>query len=403
MELLSPAGNMQKLKTAFLYGADAVYLAGKTFGMRAAADNFSLAEIEEACGFARSSGKKVYLTVNVFAKEFEIAGLNEYLREIRALGALPDALICSDLGVVMLAREILPDVKIHISTQANTQNHLTCKAWEKLGASRIILARELSIKTIKEIRENISPALELEAFVHGAMCVAYSGRCLLSNYLTGRDANSGNCTQPCRWEYHVTENKHQNSPISVEEDERGTTLFSSRDLCMIDNICDLAGSGLNSLKIEGRMKPAFYVAAVTNAYRLALDAYFADPAGYVPDASLRTEVESVSHREYDTGYFFAPPSEKANICENPGYIKGKTYFGICVDYEENSGFSVFEQKNKIVKNTVVEILSPGKVSEAFTADILLDSNNEPIEAAPHPAMLFKVKCRAKPGDMLRSA
>ena len=404
-EILSPAGNFEKLKSAFLFGADAVYFAGKNFGMRAAADNFTLDEIENACIYAHSLNKKLYLTVNTILRDGEIPEFKQYLRDIKSLQEKPDAMICADIGAATLIKDMLGEVDIHISTQANTQNHLACLAWANLGAKRIILARELSLDDIKLIRENLPDSVELECFVHGSMCVSYSGRCLLSNYYVSRDANRGMCTQPCRWKYYVVEEKRLDVPLEIQEDMSGTYLFSSKDLCMIDYIDDLVLSGISAFKIEGRMKSAYYTASITNAYRIALDKFYEDPDNYIFDKQLRTEVESVSHREYDTGYFYGRPNLEAKICENPEYIREKAYLGICVGYEEESGLAVFEQRNKAVLNQKAQILSPSCIGRDITIDNLCDAENNPIESAPHPFMIFKIKTDipVKKGDILRGA
>lgn len=404
-EILSPAGNFEKLKSAFLFGADAVYFAGKSFGMRAAADNFTLEEIENACAYAHSINKKLYLTVNTVPNDTELPELKRYFSDIKALDEKPDAFICADIGVVMLVREMFPDIDAHISTQANTQNHLACLAWAKLGAKRIILSRELSLEDIRLIRENLPESIEIECFVHGSMCVSYSGRCLLSNYLVSRDANRGMCTQPCRWKYYVIEEKRPDTPIEIVEDTTGTFLFSSKDLCMIDHVDELVLSGINSFKIEGRMKSAYYTASVTNAYRIALDRFYESPSEYSPDSALRTEVESVSHREYDTGYFFDKPHLDAKICGTNEYIREKAYLGICVGYDEEIGCAVFEQRNKAVLHQKAQILSPSHTGIDLTIDYMFDAANNPIESAPHPFMVFKIKTdiHAKKGDILRGA
>ena len=404
-EILSPAGNFEKLKSAFLFGADAVYFAGKNFGMRASADNFTLDEIENACIYAHNLNKKLYLTVNTVLKDCEIPDFKQYLSDIKSLREKPDALICTDIGVVTLVKNTLTDIDMHISTQANTQNHLACLAWAGLGAKRIILSRELSFDDIKLIRENLPDSVEIECFVHGSMCVSYSGRCLLSNYYVSRDANRGMCTQPCRWKYYVVEEKRLDVPLEIQEDMTGTYLFSSKDLCMIDHIDDLVLSGINAFKIEGRMKSAYYTASITNAYRIALDKFYESPDSYVNDERLRTEVESVSHREYDTGYFYGKPNLEAKICDNPEYIREKAYLGICIGYEEENNFAVFEQRNKAVLNQKAQILSPSCIGVDIVIDNLYDAENNPIESAPHPLMIFKIKTdiQVKKGDILRGS
>ncbi|MBQ8333897.1 MAG: U32 family peptidase, partial [Clostridia bacterium] len=317
-ELLSPAGNYEKMKAAVNYGADAVYLAGKNFGMRAASTNFGKEELIAAVYYCHKHGVKLYVTVNVMPHTHEYEELRDYIRFLDAIRV--DAVIVSDIGVVMTVREVAPKMEIHISTQASAVSAQACIAWHKLGASRIVLARELTLADIREIRANIPETLELEAFVHGAMCIAYSGRCLLSNYFTGRDANHGACAQSCRWKYSPTamDLAEANRPdipsvAAAEQDENGETFFmSSRDMCMLEHIPELEESGISSYKIEGRVKSAYYTAVVTNTYRLAIDAYRRDPANYKLDPAWTNELSGVSHREYSTGFFFTPPHEDAN-------------------------------------------------------------------------------------------
>ena len=420
-EILSPAGNFEKLKSALLFGADAVYFSGKNFGMRAAADNFTLEEIEKACIYTHERGKKLYLTVNTVPRGGDIGELKIYLSEIKNLDAQPDALICADIGVASLVKKIMPGVDIHISTQANVQNHLSCLAWAEFGVKRIILSRELTFGDIKIIKENVGDKIELECFVHGSMCVAYSGRCLLSNYYASRDANKGACTQPCRWKYnlYVSEEKRPGEYLEIAEDDTGTFLFSSKDLRMIEHMEDLIMSGVNSFKIEGRMKSAYYAACITNAYRIALDNFYdLHKTDYDLTEKLISETESVSRREYGTGFFYTPPNSQtdAKICANPEYIREKTYFGTCVYYDGENSLAVFEQKNKIALNQKAQILSPSRFGDDIIISNLLDEDNQPIESAPHPAMIFKIKIdetiknanhiwrerEIKPGEILRS-
>ncbi len=418
-ELLSPAGNAEKMEAAIRYGADAVYLAGKRFGMRAASDNFTPEELGWAVQYCHQRGVKLYVTVNVMPHTEEYASLDDYLRYLAMLGV--DAVIVSDIGVVMRLREICPGLEIHISTQSSVVSAQACKAWYQLGAKRIVLARELTLADIKTIRANILDELELETFVHGAMCIAYSGRCLLSNYFTGRDANHGACAQSCRWCYTPSENRVKSlelaeanrpeTPVSVvaEEEPNGETFFmSSRDMCMIDHIPALEEAGISSYKIEGRVKSAYYTAVVTNAYRMALDAYRADPASYVTNPLWKRELESVSHREYDTGFFFTPPSESANTVTQLGYIREKAYLATALETVEKPGDDglydvTFIQRNKLVGDDPVEMISPGKVGQPFLALSLRNEAGEPIESAPHPGMIFKLKVPfpVKTGDILR--
>lgn len=399
VEILSPAGDFEKLKAAVAFGADAVYLAGNAFGMRSAAGNFTVAEIYEAVKYAHQRGVKVYVTVNTMPRTSEYARLAQYLKELSESGA--DALIISDLGVFMLAKEVAPNMTLHVSTQASVVSARTCTEWYKLGASRIILARELSFDEIKQIRGEIPKELELEAFVHGSMCVAYSGRCLLSNYLTGRDANRGACAQPCRWEYglyglrqlrgEIEEVKRKGERFELIEEDGETYTFSSRDLCMIDHIPELVKSGLSCLKIEGRMKSACYTATVTNAYKCALDRYYADPEGYVADPAWKIELESVCHRSYGTGFFFGETVDNSNICPEPGYIREQAALGIALSYDEKTGLAEFMQKNKFSAGETVELLVPGKSGISFVAEKIFDEEMNEIEAVPHPMMKFFVK------------
>ncbi len=397
-EILAPAGNPEKMRAAIAFGADAVYLAGNAFGMRSAAGNFTDGEIADAVRYAHERGVKVYITVNTMPRTGEYERLRKYLDFLGGTGA--DALIISDLGVFMLAKETVPDMPLHVSTQASVVSAATCNEWYKLGASRVILARELSLDEIREIRAGIPNELEIEAFVHGSMCVAYSGRCLLSNYLTGRDANRGACAQPCRWEYKLYENscligeieevKREGERFTVIEDAGESYTYSSRDLCMIDHIPELAESGLSSFKIEGRMKSACYVATVTNAYRMALDAYAADRSGYTFDPEWLNELESVCHRQYCTGFFFGAGTDNSNICALPGYIKEQTALATAVSYDENTGRALFLQKNKFSAGERVELLVPGRTGYSFAVPKIYGEGGEEISSVPHPQMKFSI-------------
>lgn len=406
-ELLAPAGNMEKLRAAVLYGADAVYLAGKAFGMRAAADNFTVPELREAIAFAHDRGVKAYLTVNVMPRGDEYADLRAYFEELKTCP--PDALIVADLGVLNLAKEMLPNVTLHISTQANAVSAATCRAYHTLGAKRVVLARELTMEEIRAIRRDTPDTLELEAFVHGSMCISYSGRCLLSNFFTGRDANRGMCTQPCRWqytirerEYELVETKRPEMPIPVREVDGETFLMSSRDTCMIEHIPALMESGIDSFKIEGRIKSAYYAAVVTNTYRMAIDAY--EKGNYAYDPRWMRELESVSHRPYHTGYYFDNATENANTTENTGYIKENAYLACVLEYDTETGVATMRQKNKFSLGDRVALLSPGSLGRPFTVMALTDADGEAIEAVPHPQMLFSmpVPFPVKPGDILRA-
>ena len=399
VELLSPAGSFEKLRAAVRFGADAVYLAGKDFGMRAGADCFDNDGLAEAVEYCRARQKRVYLTLNVMPHPAQYPALRAFLRDI---GDIPfDAFIIGDLGVLSLVRKLLPRRAVHVSTQASVVSAESANTWYDLGAKRVVLSRELTLDEIAAIRRDTPPELELEAFIHGAMCVSYSGRCLISNHLTGRDANLGACTQPCRWEYEIREKKHENSPLTLDAGCDGTFIFGSKDLCMIEHVPELMESGICSFKIEGRMKSAYYAAVTANAYRMAIDAYVRDPAGYRFDPAWLTELESVSHREYDTGFFFGKPIADPKLASTPGYVTPARYIGDCVGYKD--GVAAFTQKNKVCVGETVELLAPGRTGRAFTIERMTDENGAPIDSAPHPDMKFYVDIpfEAAPGDILR--
>lgn len=396
-EILSPAGNLEKLRFAIDYGADAVYCALDRFGMRRAADNFTPDELAQGLDYAHARGKRVYLTVNVMPHEPDFQTLKPFLQEVDALH--PDAYIVSDPGVLDCLQECADHPEIHLSTQASTVNAAACRFWYRQGVRRIVLARELSLEEIRQIRRNIPQDLELEAFVHGAMCVSYSGRCLLSNYLAGRDANGGACAQPCRWKYFLHEEKRPETVLSAEQDVYGTYLFSSRDLCMIEHLPDLCEAGLDSLKIEGRVKSAYYTAAITNAYRMALDDAW---TGKPFDPAYRLETESVSHREYGTGYFYASPMEEANIVSDNQYLKDRAFLAVVRAFDPKTGLARCTQYNKMTVGEEVNLLSPGTVGRNLRVGELFDCNGEPIPDTRHPRMEFQMRIdQAKPGDLLR--
>ncbi|MBR2612173.1 MAG: U32 family peptidase [Clostridia bacterium] len=404
-EILSPAGNFEKMKSAILYGADAVYLAGQIFGMRAAADNFSLEELAEAVAYAHERNVKVYLTVNTMPREYEYPALREYLLAIRNIPV--DALIVADIGVIMLVRELLPQMEIHISTQANAVSSADCNAWYALGAKRVVLARELTLDEIRQIRAGVPDDLELECFIHGSMCVSYSGRCLLSGHMIGRDANRGMCAQPCRWNYQVrsyeiVEEKRPELAMPIEEIAGETFIMSSKDTCTIAHLPELIEAGIQSFKIEGRMKSAYYTAVVTNTYKMAMDAYFSGNYEYNP-LWLR-ELESVSHREYHTGYYFTDSHEDANIASTTGYIREKSYLAVVEEYDIESGVATLTQRNKMCVGDAAEHLTPGKVGKHFTVGEMFDENDEPIDATRHPYMIFKMKMPfpVSKGDIIRA-
>ena len=417
-ELLSPAGNFEKLKAALLYGADAVYLAGQSFGMRSAADNFSVEELREAAEYTHARGKRLFLTLNTMPHGDEYAALREFLTEIKDIGI--DAFIVADLGVMATLSEIIPDAEIHVSTQASIVSPEAALAYVKMGAKRLVLARELTLTEIKAIRDRIPADIELEAFVHGSMCVSYSGRCMLSHMMTGRDANRGKCTQPCRWNYIIYEEKRPELPIPIEQTELGTFIMSSKDMCTIEHVPELIEAGINSFKIEGRMKSAYYTAVVTNAYRMAIDSYLADPEGYVYDPALLRELESVSHREYCTGYYLDKPIENAQMGTQTGYIRDKAYFATATEYDETeaaklaaSGIALenesgklfrFIQRNKVKIGDSAEMISPSKIGAPFTVTEIYLQNGETAESAPHPSMIFwsRVPFEVSEGDIMRA-
>lgn len=416
VELLSPAGNFEKMKAALLYGADAVYLAGNVFGMRSAADNFTNEEIFEAVKYAHERGKKVYLTVNTMPHEHEYSVLIEYLCNLKNCEI--DAMIVADLGVMATIKEILPEMEIHVSTQASIVSVAAAMAYVRLGAKRLVLARELTLGEIKKIRAGIPEEIELEAFIHGSMCVSYSGRCMLSHHITGRDANRGACAQPCRWNFTLYEEKRPDFPLPVEQNELGTFIMSSKDMCTIEHIPELIEAGISSFKIEGRMKSAYYTAVVSNAYRMAIDAYLRDGKDYRFNPLWLRELESVSHREYCTGFYFDYPMENAQLATTTGYIREKSYFATACEMSEgekniqeilnkNSSdgkFYLFMQKNKVKVGDSAEIISPNAVGRALTVTDLRDTDGEPIESAPHPFMHFfvKVPFEVSVGDILRA-
>ena len=400
-ELLIPASSLEVLMTAVNYGADAVYIGGEAFGLRAKAKNFSNEDMKQGIAFAHEHGVKVYVTANILAHNDDLAGAREYFAELQSMQ--PDALIISDPGMFMIAKEVWPEVEIHISTQANNTNYMTYDFWYRQGAKRVVSARELSLKEIKEIREHIPKDMEIESFVHGAMCISYSGRCLLSNYFTGRDANQGACTHPCRWKYAIVEETRPGEYMPVYENERGTFLFNSKDLCMIEHIPEMADAGIDSLKIEGRMKTALYVATVARTYRKALDDYFESEELYRKNMEwYREEISKCTYRQFTTGFYFGKPDENTQIYDNNTYIKEYTYLGI-VGAKKEPGYFSLEQKNKFSVGEMIEIMKPnGDNIEAQVLSIK-DEQRQEQESASHPKQQLYVKLSVKPEpyDILR--
>jgi len=400
-ELLAPAGNMEKLKVAFAYGADAVYIGGKRFGLRAFADNFTPEEIKEGIDFAHRIGKKVYVTMNIFARNEDFNGMEEYIRYLKRVGA--DAVILSDPGIIELVKKTEPDLEIHLSTQASTTNYHSALFWHKIGVKRIILARELSINEIRQIRDNTPESLELEAFVHGAMCMSYSGRCTISNYLTGRDANRGECTQPCRWRYYVVEEKRPGQFMPIEEDDRGTYLFNSRDLCMLEHIPELVKIGLSSLKIEGRMKSVYYIASVVSSYRKELDKYLNNPSEYRLDPKNMEELRKVSHRPYTTGFYFDKPTEKLTYYESSDYVRGYDFVAMLLENFEDKGLILVEQRNRFHKGDLLEIMQPEEDHIEYEVNEMYDEEMRLITSAPHPQqrIYLPFEGKLKPWSLFR--
>ncbi len=385
-ELLAPAGNMEKLKMALIYGADAVYLGGKAFGLRAYSNNFNEEEMAEAFAFAHQLNKKVYITVNIFAHNTDLETLPQYLEYLYNQGA--DGIIVSDLGVYRIARQVVPDLPIHVSTQANNTNWASALMWQELGVKRIVLARELSLREITEIHSKTS--LELEAFIHGAMCISYSGRCLLSNYFAGRDANRGECVQACRWKYYLVEETRPGQFWPVVEDDKGTYIFNSKDLCMLPYIPQLIQAGLSSLKIEGRMKSVHYVASVVNIYRQAIDRYFNDPEHYAVDEYWLEELEKISHRAYTSGFYFNKATEHDQIYTTTSYMQTHEFIGLVKSYNADNGTAIVEQRNNMKVGQEIEIVQPGV--QAFTQFItaMKDEDGNEIEVAPHPQQIISI-------------
>ena len=387
-ELLAPAGNLEKMKMAVLYGADAVYLGGKAFGLRAFGGNFTYEELKEAVEFAHVRGKKVYVTVNIFPHNSDMEKLPEYLRYLQEINV--DALLVADLGVFMLCRKLIPDMELHISTQANNTNWATVNAWKELGAKRVVLAREMSLKEIREIREKCD--VDLEMFMHGAMCISYSGRCLLSNYFTGRDSNRGSCAQSCRWKYALVEETRPGKYFPIEEDDRGTYIMNSKDMCLMPHIKDVIESGVDSLKIEGRMKSVHYAASVTKAYRLAIDSYFADPENFTVRKEWMDELEKVSHRAYTTGFYYHQPDADDQIYGKTSYDQTSDFVGLVRSYDPATGYAVVEQRNNMKVGQEIEVFQPtGPLYRQKITSMIDNETNEEISVAPHPQQIIRMK------------
>ena len=382
LELLIPASSLEVLKIAVIYGADAVYVGGEAFGLRAKAKNFTLEEMKEGIEFAHAHDCKVYVTANILAHNYDLDGARQYFKELKQIG--PDALIISDPGMFTIAKEELPDIDIHISTQANNTNYMTYQFWWKQGAKRVVSARELSLNEIKQIREHIPDEMEIETFMHGAMCISYSGRCLLSSFMAGRDANRGACTHPCRWKYSIVEESRPGEYMPVYENERGTYIFNSKDLCMIEHIPEMLNAGIDSFKIEGRMKTALYVATVARTYRLAIDEFIQDENLYKKRIPFyKSEISKCTYRQYTTGFFFGKPDENTQIYDTNTYIKEYTYLGI-VGEENAQGLYHIEQRNKFSVGETIEVMRPNGDNILVTVKRITDERGVDMESAPHP-------------------
>ena len=388
VELLIPASSLEVLKIAVIYGADAVYIGGEVFGLRAKAKNFSMEDMAEGIQFAHEHGVKVYVTANILAHNGDLEGVREYFTQLKEIK--PDALIISDPGIYTIAKEICPEIERHISTQANNTNYGRYQFWWNQGAKRVVSARELSLAEIKEIRANIPEEMEIESFIHGAMCISYSGRCLLSNYFTGRDANQGACTHPCRWKYAVVEEKRPGEYLPVYENERGTYIFNSKDLCMIEHIPELIEAGIDSFKIEGRMKTALYVATVARTYRKAIDDYLTSPEKYKENMDWYLEqISNCTYRQFTTGFFFGKPSEESQIYDNNTYIKEYTYLGIVGERNEEGLYQI-EQRNKFSVGEQIEVMKPDGRNIPVTVKRIVDEDGNEMESAPHPKQVLYI-------------
>jgi putative protease len=400
-ELLAPAGNFEKLRYALHYGADAVYCAGKKFGLRAKADNFDLAALAEAVEYVHERDKKIYVTLNMIPHNDDLEGLPEYVKDLKDLGI--DGVIVADPGVFSVVREVAPDLRISVSTQANNTNWRSVAFWHAQGAKRIVLARELGLKEIQEIREKVASDMEIEIFVHGAMCISYSGRCLLSHYMTGRNSNQGDCAHPCRWKYHLIEETRPDEAFSIEEDATGSFIFNSKDLCLIDEIPALMAAGVDSFKIEGRMKSLYYVATVVSAYRSAIDYTYDNPGVTQLDEGYYDELTKVSHRNYTKGFFNGKTTSEDQNYGTGSYTRHYDFVGLVLEYDKNTGMALIEQRNKVSIGDEIEIMIPGKGFIKQKIEMMTDKVGVVIESTPHPKMLYYLQMCApvKPMDIIR--
>ena len=404
-ELLIPASSLEVLKTAVRFGADAVYIGGEAFGLRAKAKNFSMEEMAEGIAFAHKYGVKVFVTANILAHNYDLDGARRYFEELANMKPdAPDALIISDPGMYSIAKEVCPQIERHISTQANNTNYLTYRFWWEQGAKRVVSARELSLREIAEIRKHIPEEMEIESFIHGAMCISYSGRCLLSNYFTGRDANKGACTHPCRWKYAVVEEKRPGEYLPVYENERGTYIFNSKDLCMIEYIPEMIEAGIDSFKIEGRMKTALYVATVARTYRKAIDDYLESEEKYRANMDwYRAEIAKCTYRQFTTGFYFGKTDENTQIYDNNTYVNEYIYLGIVEEIKKDTRMVRIEQRNKFCVGDTIEIMKPSGENVPTTVEAMYNEAGEPVESCPHSKQLIWLKLSETPEqyDLLR--
>ena len=397
VELLAPAGDFEKLKIAIEYGADAVYFGGAMFSLRAGAGNMTVEEIREAVRYAHARNVRCHLALNVYAHNEDILPLQEYLRTIRDIPV--DAYIVSDPAVMQLLRDEIPEAEIHLSTQANMTNYVTANYWREQGVKRLVMARELTLEEIRQIRENLPADTELESFVHGAMCISYSGRCLLSNFMTGRDANRGACAHPCRYKYRLEEEKRPGEYWPVDEDDRGTYIFNSKDLCMLEHLPELISAGIDSFKIEGRMKSIFYIAHVIKAYRTAINAYYQDPEGYAYDPDWAREMCKASHREFTTGFYFRKPTGEDQEYLTSDYVREYSFVGLVKDYDAASGIATVEQRNKMDLGDTIEVFGPKAGYFTQKLEYMTDEEGEPLRSAPHPQQILKIKMAQPVAEM----
>ena len=396
LELLAPAGDLEKLKTAIDYGADAVYFGGEMFSLRAGAGNLSISEISEAMDYIHQRDKKGYLTINIYAHNEDIEPLRDYIRRIKEIPI--DAFIVSDPGVIALIKEQIPDAEIHLSTQANTTYYVTANFWASQGVRRIVAAREMSLAELRKMSESLPDGTDVEAFVHGAMCISYSGRCLLSNFMAGRDANKGACTHPCRWKYALVEEQRPGEYYPIEEDGRGSYIMNSRDLCMIDRIPDLADAGVTSLKIEGRMKSMYYVATVVSAYRAAIDEYLKNPDTYIYNPAHFDELCKASHREFTHGFYYNKPTDKDQNYLTSDYTRDYSFVGLVGTHDDATGLTNVEQRNKFSVGDTVEIFGPGTPYYEEVIEEMYNEEGEAVESAPHPQEKLKIRFNKTPGE-----